>query len=618
MLRILMILMALYFFICSLDVLQDAFQMLSGRSASQLFQNSILVNNPVSAAMIGVFVTVLVQSSSTSTSIIVSMVASNILTVEQSIPIIMGANIGTTVTNTLVALTQSPDRDVFRRSFAGATVHDAFNWLTVIVLLPLECASHYLLKLTEVMTSSIAPIDNANSGPKFLKVITDPLTKLVIQVDKKVITAIAEKSDRQKFPLAKYWEKEVLEHKKLNLSIDLNSNMSSLNFTRVLENNSTKGKSFTEKIVHKLNSKHIFVGSGLEGYISEVVSGVILLIASLLAMTFCLVLLVKVLNSLFKGPMTGVIRRSLNADLPGKCSYFTGYIVMIVGMLITILFQSSSVFTSALTPLVGMGLITVERVYPLTLGSNIGTTVTAMLAAFTADSERLRYTVQIALCHLFFNISGIILYFPIPFMRVPIPIAKELGNITAKYRWFALLYLFGMFGILPLFVFGLSLAGPQVFMGIGIPLLILLAFIIVVNVLQRKKPNWLPKFLRTWNFLPKPLRSLEPYDRIFSKCKCCDKLSSKSGQPQKTVAENEVIIDDESVVEVTKDNKKVIDEEMNGDIQNCYCNDVVAVKTKRKLSLSKEDNEGMINKAFITISNDNLVSGDDACYQTVL
>lgn len=60
---------------------------------------------------------------------------------EPAIPIIMGANIGTSVTNTIVSLAQSSNRNEFRRAFAGATVHDMFNWLSVLILLPLEMAS---------------------------------------------------------------------------------------------------------------------------------------------------------------------------------------------------------------------------------------------------------------------------------------------------------------------------------------------------------------------------------------------------------------------------------------------------------------------------------------------
>merc|ERR1712078_946500 len=100
-----------------------------------------LFNNPIAGVLVGVLVTVLVQSSSTSTSIIITMVAADLLTVRQAISLIMGANIGTSVTSTIVALAQSGNRNEFRRAFAAATVHDMFNFLTVVVLLPIEAAS---------------------------------------------------------------------------------------------------------------------------------------------------------------------------------------------------------------------------------------------------------------------------------------------------------------------------------------------------------------------------------------------------------------------------------------------------------------------------------------------
>ena len=77
----------------------------------------------------------------------------------------------------------------------------------------------------------------------------------------------------------------------------------------------------------------------------------------------------------------------------------------------------------------------------MTLGSNIGTTTTALIAAFAAEGKSLKPSLQIALVHLFFNICGILLFYPVPFMRWPIPLARSLGDITAKYRWFAALYL---------------------------------------------------------------------------------------------------------------------------------------------------------------------------------
>jgi sodium-dependent phosphate cotransporter len=269
--------------------------------------------------------------------------------------------------------------------------------------------------------------------------------------------------------------------------------------------------------------------------LSESIAGVILLLASLVVMTGCLIIMVKILNTLFRGPMKSVIRKTINADFPGKAAFLTGYVAIIVGACVTVLFQSSSVFTSALTPLVGIGVITVERVYPLTLGSNIGTTVTSILAALTADANRIKYTLQISLCHLFFNITGILIFFPVPVMRqLPISFAKHLGSITADYRWFAIFYLFGMFLILPLTVFGLSMAGYYVLIGVGVPIVLLLIFVIIVNILQTKRPKCLPRVLKNWDFLPKPCRSLEPYDRVLTICckngKCCRCLNAGSSK----------------------------------------------------------------------------------------
>jgi sodium-dependent phosphate cotransporter len=528
--RLLGVICLLYFFICSLGVLQDAFQLLGGRVAGSIFTNNVLISNPLSGLMIGVLVTVLVQSSSTSTSIVVSMVGSGLLQVRPAIPIIMGANIGTTVTNTLVALTQSMDRTMFRRAFAGATVHDAFNWLTVLILLPLEVATGYLYYMTSALVKGLQS-NSDSEEPQFLKVITDPLTTQIVQIDKKVITAIAQETDRQKFPLAKYYCKEISNKYSVNmtgenytlidevnsrtftynvrLDNDTSSGSSFLNWTEVLESNSTK-------------CTHLFVGTGVPGNLSEAAAGAILLLASLLVLILCLLLMVKILNSLLRGTMATLVRKSINADLPGKAAFLTGYLAILIGAAVTVLVQSSSVFTSTLTPLVGIGVVTIERVYPLTLGSNIGTTITSILAALTADADMIQYTMQIALCHLFFNISGILLFYPIPpLRRVPIRIAKCLGSITAKYRWFAIVYLISMFLVLPFAIFGLSLAGRWVLVGVGVPIALLLIAVAIINVLQSKRQQWLPNVLRDWEFLPKPLHSLSPYDRVITSCCAC-------------------------------------------------------------------------------------------------
>ena len=136
---------------------------------------------------------------------------------------------------------------------------------------------------------------------------------------------------------------------------------------------------------------------------------------------------------------------------------------------------------------------------------------------------------------------GIVLWYPIPFTRIPIRLARALGNHTAKYRWFAALYLFLCFLVFPLSVFGLSLAGWQVLAGVGVPFVVLVLFIIIVNLMQSRCPRFLPGFLRTWDFLPRPLHSMKPWDRMVTSafgfcrrrcCCCCKRCKCCCGDDQ--------------------------------------------------------------------------------------
>ena len=138
-----------------------------------------------------------------------------------------------------------------------------------------------------------------------------------------------------------------------------------------------------------------------------------------------------------------------------------------------------------------MGLISLERAYPMTLGSNIGTTTTSILASFATgtNSEYIRQAVQIAFVHLFFNITGIAIFYPLPFMRWPIPMARFLGETTARYRWFAGLYLICVFFVFPIIIFTLSLAGLVAFCVVLVPIAALIATVIIVNTLQKYKPG---------------------------------------------------------------------------------------------------------------------------------
>jgi len=139
------------------------------------------------------------------------------------------------------------------------------------------------------------------------------------------------------------------------------------------------------------------------------------------------------------------------------------------------------------------------------------------LAALAAEPGSLQDTLQLAFCHLFFNISGILLFYPIPFTRFPIPLARTLGNVTAEYRWFSVFYLIMMFFLLPLVVFGLSLISFWALLGIGGPLLLLFLAVIIINIIQRKRRSWLPLILQNWDFLPLWMHSLDPIDAVISK-----------------------------------------------------------------------------------------------------
>ncbi|XP_018555030.1 sodium-dependent phosphate transport protein 2A isoform X2 [Lates calcarifer] len=497
----------LFLFVCSLDTLSSAFQLAGGKVAGDIFQDNAVLSNPVAGLVVGILVTVLVQSSSTSTSIVVSLVASGLLEVRLAVPIIMGSNIGTSVTNTIVAMMQAAERTEFQRAFAGATIHDCFNWLSVLVLLPLEVVSGLMTHLSHLLVTSFR-LQPGEDAPELLKVITEPVTKLIIQLDKCVITGIAMgNEDMRNRSLVKEWCQTDLVMSTDNVSTE----------------NCGPSHNLSQPSV---KCRHLFVSAPL----SDLTVGLILLAASLAVLCTCLLLLVKLLNSLLKGQVAKVIHKVINTDLPYPFAWLAGYMAMFVGAGVTFVVQSSSVFTSAMTPLVGIGVISLERAYPLTLGSNIGTTATALLAALASPGNKLAAAIQISLCHLFFNVFGILLWYPLPFMRLPIRMARVLGERTAKYRWFAVLYLLLCFLLLPSLVLGLSLAGWRVMASVGAPFLGVTVFIAMVNVLQSRSPRHLPAKLQNWDFLPQWMHSLKPLDRLITKATVCCRPACQEGK----------------------------------------------------------------------------------------
>ncbi|XP_077005037.1 sodium-dependent phosphate transport protein 2C [Tamandua tetradactyla] len=492
---------SLYLFVCSLDVLSSAFQLLGGRLAGDIFKDDVVLSNPVAGLVIGVLVTVLVQSSSTSSSIVVSMVASKLLTVRAAVPIVMGVNVGTSITSTLVSMAQSGGHDEFRRAFGGSAMHGFFNWLTVLVLLPLESAAGALEWLSALALSATS-LQHRGRAPDILKVLTQPLTHLIVQLDTDVLTGSAA-GNATNGSLIKRWcgpRGDSVRH----------SSACGGALGPCPETNSTAPADLQP-------CHHLFARTEL----TDLAVGFILLAASLLALCTCLVLVVKLLASVLRGRIALAVRTVVNADFPFPLGWLSGYLAILVGAGLTFVVQSSSVFTAAIVPLMGVGVISMERAYPLFLGSNIGTTTTALLAALASPSDMLLSAIQVALIHFFFNLAGILLWYVVPALRMPIPLAKHFGDLTARYRWVAIAYLLLSFLLIPLAAFGLSLAGDTVLAAVGGPLLGLLLLVVLVTVLQRHRPAWLPRGLRSWTCLPRWLHSLEPWDRLLSRCCSC-------------------------------------------------------------------------------------------------
>ncbi|XP_013085906.2 sodium-dependent phosphate transport protein 2B-like [Biomphalaria glabrata] len=541
--KLLSFLACLYVFIISLGLLESGFQLLGGKTAGKAFNSGVL-SNPLAGLMIGLLATVLVQSSSTSTSIVVTMVGSNIIPLEKAVYIVMGANIGTSVTNIIVSLAQISDRSVFRRAFTGATVHDMFNCLAVVVLLPLEIAVGYLSWLSGLLVDSMGlKAGSGNKAPDMLKAITKPVINAIVQINEDVIKDVA-KNVNATGNVLKIWCKSQVREVDTAINhhdnVEVNCSDTSLSgslrhlcdeinagVTMVKLTAEWDTKDVINQTVNLERCKSLFSLTDL----NDASVGAIILIGSLLLLLLALFLIVKILNSMLSGSVTKVIKKFINADFPGPFAYFTGYVALMVGCGMTMIIQSSSVFTSTLTPMVGLGIVSVDRMYPMTLGSNIGTTITAIFAALSQSGDKIRLAMQIALCHLFFNITGIAIFYPIPYLRWPIVLAKILGKITSKYRWFAIFYIILMFIIIPAIVFGLSMAGWIYLGAFGGPVVLLLIVVIIINILQKKKPKFLPSKLRTWEFLPLCCHSLKPVDNLIARaftCKYCTKLRQTS------------------------------------------------------------------------------------------
>jgi sodium-dependent phosphate cotransporter len=454
----------LYFFLFALELLGSAAKVLGGCSAGGLLSSD---TNPVAGLVIGELATALVQSSSTTTSIVVTLVGADAVTVKNGIYLIMGANIGTSVTNTIVAMGQMGSGDQLERAFAGATVHDLFNLLSVAVLFPLELISGYLYYLTKAMLPAEVGKGDSWEGP--LKKIVSPLAARVIKANKDVIKDIATgkvESCAEYYPVSCVDGIEDYKHcvkceETETCSVGLITCDKKVGCPAFFQHGATKQNDTT--------------------------SGGVCLFLSLVLLLICLMGLVNVLQRGLMGMSTRVIY---------KATKVPGVVAIIIGAAITVLVQSSSITTSVLTPIVGMGVIQLEQMLPLTLGANIGTTVTGLLAALVSGKVE---ALQVALCHLFFNISGIVIWYPLPFMRkVPLEGARALGKWTRRSKLIPPIYIVMVFFVIPLLLLGLSELFMQKTVGLtvlGSLLVVFIAYGIARFVWWWKRQEGRDKFL---------------------------------------------------------------------------------------------------------------------------
>ena len=359
-LKVLAILALLYFFLVSIGLIGSAFKGLGRTFAEQLIQTSA---GPLVGLFIGILATSMIQSSSTTTSIVVGMVAAGTfgddprIALATAIPYIMGANIGTSVTNTIVSLGHIVRKNEFKRAFAASIVHDFFNLLSVCILFPIQLKTNFIGKSAYWLAERFIGTGTVTFNSP-IKMITTPTVHLITDIFK-----------AQEL-VNPYW---------------------------------------------------------------------LILITALVMLFLALKYLTVAIRSL-------VIAR-LEAFFDSHI-FKTWIRAMLFGMAITVLVQSSSITTSLVIPLAGAGILTLRQIFPYTLGSNIGTTITAILASLVAASVA---PVAVAFAHLLFNIFGILVIWPIPLIRnIPIKLAENLAALSIRNRIFPLLYIIIVFFILPI------------------------------------------------------------------------------------------------------------------------------------------------------------------------
>jgi sodium-dependent phosphate cotransporter len=347
--RLIALVLLLYAFLVSIGLLGKAFKLLGGSFVDGIIEGA---SNPLIGLFVGILATTLVQSSSTTTSLIVALVGGGSIPVSSAIPMVMGANIGTSVTNTLVSLGHVMRGREYYRAIAASTIHDFFNVLAVLLLFPLQITTNFLGRLSEGLAGAFDKLGGLTfTSP--LKILTEPAVRLAVSI-------LSERA----------W---------LLLLLALVILFASLRYLVL----TLKGLVMTR----------------LESAFDDV-----------------------------------IFRNAARA--------------MGLGLLLTVLVQSSSITTSLVVPLAAAGLLSLRQIYPYTLGANVGTTVTATLAALAVGELS---ALTVAFAHFLFNVFGIAVIWPVVRVReIPMRLARRLAHMSVRNRWVPLVYIVLGFYLLPL------------------------------------------------------------------------------------------------------------------------------------------------------------------------
>ena len=352
----------IYFMLLAVSIIGNGFNTMTSGHAEGLFE---FASHPVTGLIIGILATALIQSSSTVTSIIVAMVAGG-LPITLAVPMMMGANVGTSITNTIVSMGHIHDKREYEKAFQAATIHDVFNVMAVIIFLPLEVLFGILEHISGWLVSWMhSDTAVAVGGFNPIKAVTKPVNEQL------------------------QW----------------------------------------------------LLGDLSNGYAGAImiVLGIGLIVASI---TF----LGRIMKALMVGRAKSLLYKSIGrGPVSGIAS----------GTAVTVLVQSSSTTTSLMVPLVGSGVLTARDIYPFTLGANIGTCITALIAALGITGVMAEPALQIALVHLVYNVLAVAIIFGLPWLReIPPVFSAALARQVAKRKILGVMYILGVFFALP---FGLLL-----------------------------------------------------------------------------------------------------------------------------------------------------------------